>query len=200
MECIYLRDVYQRSRVQHVSENATNAALLERVDKLERLLESRHDGDSQARTTAPSSIPNEFRSHLPSPETNLSSYPTSSEGFTFEGHRSLLTDVDTPRSSTRSCGTLLRSKSGHERYVPSLSRWSSVLSGDHQLHGALSQFEESENAMPWQPQNSGVEHYLSLLPPASACNELKSLYFTIYAPVRPHLRLLDSIHCGHYTY
>jgi hypothetical protein len=107
-KCIYLRDVYQRSRKSPGPDNATNIELLERVNEIEGLLESRYEGQSRPQTTAASLMPKETRSHVPSPETNLSSDPATSEGLVFEGHGSLTTDVDPSRPSTRSCGTLLQ--------------------------------------------------------------------------------------------
>lgn len=169
-ECVFLRDVYGRraSRprtpgapaVADESREATNSELLERIRKLESLV-----------------VGNASNSALQFPaEAPTASPPLQGSG---DGH------AGTPAASCASRGSLVKSASGHERYEPLSSKWSSVLAsspmGDGVTVDALT--PDSGSGFPFTMGRLQLDDILSALPAMSHCDELKDVYMTVFAPV-----------------
>lgn len=139
-----------------------NATLLLRIRKLENLIgyTDDSDGDVQRGETDGES------SDMPSVgASSVQPYPT-------------------PASMPAS-GKLSRSKSGHEHYEPSLSRWSSVLQNSPAVDDTATAIDEfnADAQFPFTATKARVEDLLSLLPPLSRCDALTDIYFDVFSPV-----------------
>ncbi|KAK7413332.1 hypothetical protein QQX98_007775 [Neonectria punicea] len=173
-ECVYLRDLHL-SREHANPPQVDTSALISRLNKLEELLHSHVGVGAQLQTASESNT----RSHLPSPESSLQ---LDSQSSTIEG--------PSPTPTTSSLGTLIRSATGHERYEPSSSRWSSILRANPATSGLKGDLDggDPDKSFPLVVQSLGIHELLGMLPPLSPCDELKSIFFGVYAPVRspPH--------------
>ncbi|KPM42792.1 hypothetical protein AK830_g3751 [Neonectria ditissima] len=176
-ECVSLRDL-------HVSRQCANppqvdtSALVSRINKLEELLQS-HVGTQLHTANEPDN-----RSHFPSPESSLQL--DSQTGFPDSGTVESLS----PTPATSSVGRLIRSGSGHECYEPLSSRWSSILRINPVTSGLKGDLDGGDpgNPFPLIMQSVGTHELLSLLPPLSPCDELKDIFFGVYAPLFHVLR------------
>lgn len=166
--CVFLRDIYGRraSRPRtpaadaiagNGSQGASNSELLERIRKLESLVVG--NASNIASTTEAQAVP------VPSP------LASRSDG-----------QVD-PVRLTR--GSLIKTASGHERYEPLSSKWSSVLTNSPMVDGvsvdALTSGSMSE--FPFTARKLHMDEILAALPAMSHCDELKDAYISVFAPV-----------------
>lgn len=171
-DCIYLRDVLGRRgstrprRSRSPYQSTEDSELVERINRLEKLLESRVNAQD---------APDHERADvnpLPSPEsTRDATVPSSSPTF----------------ADASPYGCLVRTESGHERFVPSIARSSSALRGNpftRQLEPGFDNYA-AEPEMPFSTAKKTREDFLATLPPQSQCDRVKNIYFTVYAPVSP---------------
>lgn len=184
-ECVFLREVYSRqaSRPQTAgavavpdhSREATNSELLERIRKLETLVVGQvSNGALQPLAEA-----------LVAPLSPLI------------GSGGRHADTTVPSGAPR--GSLVKSASGHERYEPLSSKWTSVLASSPMEDGvsvdALK--ADSGSEFPFTMGKLQLDEILSALPAMSHCDELKDVYMSVFAPVRDACR--RSGIRGHWT-
>ncbi|KAH7113970.1 hypothetical protein B0J13DRAFT_460615 [Dactylonectria estremocensis] len=171
-KCVYLRDLHLSREYANVPQ-VENSALISRINKLEELLH--HHVGTQSQTTNES----DPRSHLPSPESSLQldSQAARHDSFTIEG--------PSPTPAILTLGTLVQSDTGHEHYEPSSSRWSSILRVNPATSGLKGDLDvrDAGNSFPFVMQSVGMHELLSMLPPLSPCDELKNIFFGVYAPL-----------------
>lgn len=183
-ECVYLRDIHH-SREQANTQQVDNNALLVRIKKLEELLQTHVgvgiDVAAQPDTTDASNT----RSHLPSPEPSLQRASALTGSFQIGSNSSASIGTPSNASAMIPSGVLVRFETGHERYEPSSSRWSSILGVNPMTSGLKGSIdgEASENPFPFVMQAPSINDLLSLLPPQSPCDQLKNIFFGVYAPV-----------------
>lgn len=176
-ECVFLRDVYSRQAsgprtsgpvaVAEENREATNSELLERIRKLESLVVGQaNSGTLQSLGEAPAA----------------SSPPLRGSGGRHAG---------TPALSGACRGSLVKSASGHERYEPLSSKWSSVLANSPTEIGlsvdALKPDSGSEFA--FTMGTFQLDEILAILPAMSHCDKLKDVFMSVFAPVRDARRL-----------
>jgi Fungal Zn(2)-Cys(6) binuclear cluster domain len=105
-----------------------------------------------------------------------------------------------PEVETPARGKLHVSKSGHMRFIPSSSTWSSAL-GSHELNDDCPLLDSSNGPFPFgRARGQNNLECLASLPPLSLCRQLKDVYFTSFAPVctmPPIASLLTSIAIPH---
>lgn len=172
-ECVFLRDVYGRQAPSHQtpaafadqSREATNSELLERIRKLESLVSGNADsGAIRASANASATSP---------PLHNV-----------VDGG-----DMHTPMPSGASRGSLVKTASGHERYEPLSSKWSSVLASSPMADGMSCEADAltTESEYPFSTGRIQMDDFLSALPAMSHCDQLKDVYMSVFAPVRTAL-------------
>lgn len=188
-ECIYLRDIIGRRNTRRIGESssyqADNSELMERIARLERLLQSR------VKTGTADAFEHSSLSHLPSPDSVLQSalYTESADGT------SSFSNFPTRPSERLPYGVLRRTEAGYERYVPSVASSSSALWSNpmsRQLETEIDDYSK-ENEMPFSTTSKTTQDFLDTLPPVSQCDRLKGIYFAVFAPVRPVPFILCSI-------
>lgn len=142
------------------SREATNSELLERIRKLESLVGG--NGNSGA-LRSPAEVP-------------TASSPLDDSG---DGR------ARTPMSSRNSRGSLVKSASGHERYEPLSSKWSSVLASSPMADDMSCEVDAltTEFEFPFTIGRFQVDDILSALPAMSHCDQLKDVYMSVFAPV-----------------
>ncbi|KAK3943408.1 hypothetical protein QBC46DRAFT_447025 [Diplogelasinospora grovesii] len=141
------------------NREATNSELLEGIRKLESLVV----GNANSAALRPAA------------EAPTAASPLHGSGG---GH------ADTPAPSRASRGSLVKSASGHERYEPLSSKWSSVLAsspmGDGMSVDALT--TDSGSEFPFTTGRIQLEDVLSALPAMSHCDQLKDLFHVLHDP------------------
>ncbi|CAH0028549.1 unnamed protein product [Clonostachys rhizophaga] len=171
-ECVYLRDQWSRRRAPAGFPSSENAQLVARIDRLEEML--RQSVSSTARQP-----PLEPDSNLPSPESTL---PHSSGSLS--GRNDTWTVGNLLSSRVPPAGVIVRFESGHERFEPSSSRWSSNLQDNPKMGGIKTNIEGGDGGpFPFSPSRTDITELLGLLPPTSYCDELKSTFFAVFAPL-----------------
>ncbi|KAM6515738.1 hypothetical protein FALCPG4_013951 [Fusarium falciforme] len=172
-ECVYLRDQWPRRHNQPVAGAVDNSELVARIDRLEELL----------RQSVPNSAkqPQEPVSNLPSPESTLQ--PQSTGSFTGRNEVSPLKGVSSS-SIAPPAGIIIRYESGHEKFEPSSSRWSSILRDNPNVNGIKTDLDGNDiGSMPFTTSTATIAELLDLLPPTSHCDELKRTYFDVFSPL-----------------
>lgn len=170
-QCVFLRDIHVRraSRPRTPAADATagddnqgasNSELLERIRKLESLVVGNATNNASRMSAEAVTVPSPLDSH---------------------GGGQV--DTHAPGRVTR--GSLIKTASGHERYEPLSSKWSSVLANSPMGHGvsvdALTPGSASE--FPFTTGRAHLEEALAALPAMSHCDELKDVYMSVFAPV-----------------
>ncbi|KAF2097038.1 hypothetical protein NA57DRAFT_41547 [Rhizodiscina lignyota] len=179
-DCIYLRDFAQRQPVrQPSSENANHEELLDRIRGLEELLR-RHVSDSTSNPDNGACMDGLSLSSAPG---NLKSAGPGARITSAEA--AYLSPASSSQSSIPTIGTLVRSKTGHERYEPFSSVWSSILKTDTVTNvlGAEADGLQVESEIPIATKEISKEDLVSLLPPTTQCDELKNVYSQAFAPL-----------------
>lgn len=171
-ECVYLRDQWPRRHNQPAAGAVDNSELVARIDRLEELLRQSVSNSANQ--------PQEPVSNLPSPESSL---PQSAGSFTGRNEVSPLKGV--PSSSIAPpAGIIIRYESGHEKFEPSSSRWSSILRDNPNVNGIKTDLDGNDiGSMPFTTSTATIAELLDLLPPTSHCDELKRTYFDVFSPV-----------------
>ncbi|OIW22835.1 hypothetical protein CONLIGDRAFT_625604 [Coniochaeta ligniaria NRRL 30616] len=172
-QCVFLREVYGRRAARpqipaaaaaatgaEESREASNSELLERIRKLESLVGSNANIGAR-RSTA--EVP-----------TALSPFDDSGDG-----------QASTPMPSRASRGTLVKSVSGHERYEPLSSKWSSVLASSQMADGMSCEVDAlaTESEFPFTTGRFQLDDVLSALPAMSHCDQLKDVFLSVFAPL-----------------
>ncbi|KAK4234357.1 hypothetical protein C8A03DRAFT_18722 [Achaetomium macrosporum] len=195
-DCVYLRDLYPRrptlaaaaaqaSAHAQCSLQADNARLLARINDLEELVRAQLG----AAVAVPQQSPKlrNDASHLPSPDSTMHCPPRSAQdsdstGMTL-GDDCSPPAVTPPSSALSSVGTLLHFESGHERYEPLSSKWSSILGDGPVTRGIPRDLDRLQTPpdFAFTTMKADVQDLLSMLPPSSYCDELKNVYFGTFA-------------------
>jgi hypothetical protein len=91
----------------------------------------------------------------------------------------------TPVPNRDSRGSLVKTASGHERYEPLSSKWSSVLASSPMADDMSCELDglTTESEFPFTTGRFQLEDVLSTLPAMSHCDKLKDLYMSVFAPV-----------------
>ncbi|KAI8655259.1 Zn(2)-C6 fungal-type domain-containing protein [Fusarium keratoplasticum] len=171
-ECVYLRDQWPRRHNQPAAGAVDNSKLVARIDRLEELLRQSVSNSANQ--------PQEPVSNLPSPESSL---PQSAGSFTGRNEVSPLKGV--PSSSIAPpAGIIIRYESGHEKFEPSSSRWSSILRDNPNVNGIKTDLDGNDiGSMPFTTSTATIAELIDLLPPTSHCDELKRTYFDVFSPL-----------------
>jgi hypothetical protein len=173
-QCVFLRDVYGRRRERprtpeavavagdegREARESSNNELLERIRKLESLVVG------QANSSAL-----EARPEVPA----AASSPLGSSAAGDAG--------GAPASIRASRGSLVKTASGHERYEPLSSKWSSVLTSSPMGDGVSVDALTPDSDFPFTIGRCQLDDILSALPAMSHCDELKDVYMSVFAPV-----------------
>lgn len=207
-DCIYLRDLQPRRQVlrQKETQEASNAELLARIRNLEELL-SQHvvdAGNSMQGRNLVSVEENGLQSPESIPQTNSSLTSGSNAVDLEDGNFS----QSTPESIASSCGMLTRSRSGHERYEPLSSKWSSILKDNAITSDLKADLDggQAESDFPITSGNARIQDMVSRLPPVSHCDALVKVYFDVFAPVSTLNACVDmplissTTNCLHYSF
>jgi hypothetical protein len=170
-ECVFLRDIYGRrasrprtpavdTTASDENRGASNSELLERIRKLESLVVGNANNSAPRASVEAATVPSPLGSH--------------SGG-----------QAGTRPPGRTSRGSLIKTPSGHERYEPLSSKWSSVLvnspMGDGVSADALTTGSGYE--FPFTNGRFQLEDVLSALPAMSHCDELRDVYMSVFAPV-----------------
>jgi hypothetical protein len=176
-DCVYLRDQWpRRHNPAPPTEPVDNSELVARIDRLEGILRQSNSMPNPASQQQPP----ESVSNLPSPESTLQ--PPSVDSFA--GRNNELSSAKGVPSSAPPAGVIVRFDSGHERFEPSSSRWSSVLRDNPNVSGIKTDLDGSDAAsMPFSMGSATIVDLLALLPPTSHCEQLKKTYFDVFSPV-----------------
>ncbi|RGP60217.1 transcriptional activator mut3p [Fusarium sporotrichioides] len=192
VECIYLRDQSSRRNVT-MPRHGGDSALVARIDRLEELL--------RQSVSSAGSEPRKLHTELdlepePEPEPEQVADLLSPESTL---HQSATTWSSTPSDASLAqpysimppVGVIVRSESGHERFEPASSQWSSIIQNNPVVIGMKTNMDENVSGlMPFSMVNSNTADLLEFLPPASYCEQLKKLYFDTFAPVSTPARYL----------
>jgi hypothetical protein len=183
-QCIYLRQINHQSQLNPHPQNGPassnegiNEELLSRIRTLEELV-STHMHSSPSR--GPSALPTPM---TPSTDPSQSHSNANEWPPVVQESSPLVFPPDPPQM----VGTLVTSKSGHVRYSPRTSQWDSVLDGSQVSVEARTSYEEScsPDKFPFDLNPTArIDDFLMILPPISQCDELKSVFFQAFAPVR----------------
>lgn len=159
------------------SYQTDNSELIERINRLERLLQSHVNTGTQDAVEPPN------MSHLPSPDSLLQGVSSTESA----NGTSSFSDYPMPSSEDSPHGVLMRTEAGYERYVPSVASSSSALRGNPMTRQLETEIDDyaTENEMPFSTTNNTTQDFLDILPPLSQCDRLKGTYFTVFAPVSP---------------
>lgn len=174
-ECIYLRDLYGRRsgppphRGMGSSQALGNAELIQRIGKLEELMESHvrsnnHSASSQGNLPSPGSMEQQSLGGFDRPESQYVS-PSS--------------EAPSAPSSNPS-GRLVFSKSGHVRYVQAAGPRGLFSTQDSD--GNLDDYAGTDE-VPLAMGSRNRMELLGLLPPLLQCDQLKGIYLNVFAPV-----------------
>jgi hypothetical protein len=156
----------------------SNEQLLTRIQNLERILET--------------------HAQLPSPVSVAHGQPTPTSLATDVSHYSLdQNDASSVKGTSPApfrfrdnppqAGILKETQSGHVRYEPRASQWSSVLNGSR-VEASTETFNDvlptGQGNFPFSTNpTANIEDFLTLLPPSSQCDELKATFFNVFSPV-----------------
>lgn len=146
------------------STSSNNADLAERVRKLEQMLQSQI-------TSQP------LIESLATPKSNSAKTPDTD-------HRR--GDAHAKPRPYQLRGSLRTSESGHVRFVPDGSQWSSVLGPtlNTSLEFDNAVADTSNGPFPFgQSDRHSLQELLARLPPVRLCRELKDVYFDSFSPV-----------------
>lgn len=179
--CIFLRQTTSthQSQLQDepITSNGGNSEeLLSRIRILEELVSTRmHTSSPRSQSTLPTSV---------TPPTD----PSQSHSNQNEWPPSVLetSPLVFPPDPPQLVGTLNISKSGHVRYEPRNSQWNSILAGSPAAVEAKTRYEDPcpSDDFPFDLNPTArIDDFLMILPPISQCDELKAVFFRVFATV-----------------
>ncbi|EPE02259.1 c6 zinc finger domain-containing protein [Ophiostoma piceae UAMH 11346] len=198
-ECVYLRDIYARrpppapacqesGAVNGGSDNvSTNSDLVERIRKLEAII-------SRTEATSTNSIGLNAGGYPAAPVSSSSKDPSTSCRRPSAAHEIGAIDIPCtdhdPQRPISYKGNIIPYTSGHERYEPVGAAWSSVL---HNMATPMVDSPSDDSEIPFVAGPTEIEHdhLLADLPAMSHCDELKNVYFDVFAPVIEYARFLE---------
>jgi hypothetical protein len=178
--CIYLRQTTHQSQLQDerpTSNGGNSEELLSRIRILEKFV-STHVQTSSPRGQSALQTPVTPSTDPPQSHSNPNEWPPVVQETSL-----LVFPPDPPQL----VGTLNISKSGHVRYEPRNSQWNSVLEGSQAAVEAQTRYEDpcaSDNFPFDLNPTARIDDFLMILPPISQCDELKAVFFRVFATVR----------------
>lgn len=177
-ECVYLRRGAQtRALSEQNTAQVSNDELLVRIQTLENLLRDNNDVPSNAHALQDCFAPTTLGM-------NVRRYQShSSDSTTVPALSSLSPSLSTPAL----IGTLHISATGHVRYQPRASQWSSILD-ESPLAAHVKDFDGSSCDDPSRfPFCSSTkvdrQQLIAALPPIRQCNELKDVFLEVFSPL-----------------
>ncbi|KAK5018770.1 hypothetical protein LTR16_001043 [Cryomyces antarcticus] len=161
------------------SRGTTNEELVARVQNLEELLRGHVSMGSLSNVV----VSGQQLTPI-TPATDATSYQSSADE---PSNRPGTSSATTCFQPSLGVGRLSRTESGHVRYEPRASSWSSVLN-DSSVAVPITNLDDASANEPYSyPFSRGplttVEDLLVALPPFQQCNKLKDVFFQVFSPL-----------------